>query len=63
MNPIVKILMERDGLTEQEANHSMRIAHGLLLQGEDPEEVLDAEFGLEPDYVFDLIEGMHEVAR
>jgi hypothetical protein len=26
------------------------------LDGEDPEEILHDEFGLEPDYIFDLID-------
>jgi hypothetical protein len=63
MNPIVKILMERDGLTEQEAKQRLRLAQNRVLGGEDPEEVLFDEFGIEPDYVFDLIDGMYEVVR
>jgi len=27
-----------------------------VLNGADPEEVLEYDFGLEPDYIFDLIE-------
>ena len=33
-------------------------ARACVEEGEDPEEVLEEYFGLEPDYVFDLLEGM-----
>jgi hypothetical protein len=55
-NPIVKILMERDELSYIEAEK-------MLLEGrrrvwidmEDPGEVLEEDFGLEPDYFMDLV--------
>lgn len=58
---IVKILMERDGLTEKEANHRLRFAQNRVRSGEDPEEVLHEEFGIEPDYVFDLIDWVFDL--
>ena len=51
-----EVLMRRDGLTRCEANEAIAEARERVLAGEDPEEVLAEEFGLEPDYVFDLME-------
>lgn len=50
------VLMRRDGLTMAEAAEAIEDAAQLVREGADPEEVLAAEFGLEPDYVFDLLE-------
>ena len=47
--------MSRDGLTEKQANKAIEDARELIYEGHDPEEVLLDEFGLEPDYVFDLL--------
>jgi hypothetical protein len=52
---IVEILMRRDGLSKQEAELSVQEARQRVTEGEDPEEVLQDEFGLEPDYIFDLL--------
>ena len=55
-NEIIEVLMERDGLSQREAEQELR-----RMQEEfdptvnDPEEVLVYEFGLEPDYIFDLL--------
>ena len=56
-NKIVEVLMRRDGLSEEEALEILADGRRSVEQGEDPEEVLYQEFGLEPDYIFDLIEG------
>jgi hypothetical protein len=70
MNPIIEILMERDGLSYDEAqevfdeakaeadaiidnNTGDENAMSNLL---DMEDILFDYFGLEPDYLFDLIE-------
>lgn len=55
MNRIIQILMERDNMTEQEAQDLFIDARGAVRDGDDPEEVLLDWFGLEPDYIFDLI--------
>jgi len=55
-NKIVEVLMRRDGLSEEEALEILADGRRSVEQGEDPEEVLYQEFGLEPDYIFDLIE-------
>lgn len=55
MNKIVEILMRRDNMTKAEAQDMVREARAMVAEGNDPEEILYDEFGLEPDYVFDLI--------
>ena len=55
-NKIVEVLMRRDGLSEEEALEILADGRRSVEQGEDLEEVLYQEFGLEPDYIFDLIE-------
>lgn len=61
MNRVVKILMERDGMTEEEAREEVAycrelmneaIANGDLFE---VEEILLDTLGLEPDYIFDII--------
>lgn len=56
MNELKQILMERDGLTEIEAEDILNDLGDLVLAGENPEELLLDELGLEPDYLFDLME-------
>ena len=56
MSTLLEVLMKRDKLSKEEANELINEAKERVLQGEDPEEVLEFEFGLEPDYVFDLLE-------
>ena len=61
MLSIVKVLMERDGLDKQEAEERVEearealesyIASGNLM---DAEEVCSEYFGLEPDYIDELL--------
>jgi len=54
-NAIVKILMRRDDMSREEAYEALQEARERLEEGEDPEEILLEEFGLEPDYLFDLL--------
>lgn len=58
MESIVSILMRRDGMTRAEALEIVGIARERIRAGEDPEEVLAEEFGLEPDYIFDPVLGL-----
>lgn len=53
---LITVLMNRDGLSKAEAIEQINDAADLVLLGENPEEVLLEEFGLEPDYIFDLLE-------
>ena len=56
MNDLKTVLMNRDGISEDEADDLIQDAKKRVMDGEDPEEILESEFGLEPDYIFDLIE-------
>jgi hypothetical protein len=56
MTELMQILITRDDLTRSEAAEAIAEARRRVHEdGEDPEEVLLEEFGLEPDYLFDLI--------
>ena len=47
--------MERDNMSSREADNAIEDAKQRVFEGEDPEDVLAEEFGLEPDYIFDLL--------
>lgn len=63
MNKIVEILMWRDGLERGEAENCLREGVQRLYEGDHPEEILREEYGLEPDYIFDLIGEMTFLKR
>lgn len=48
------MIIERDNITPSEARRQLLDAQRAVSGGEDPEEVLEDYFGLEPDYLFDL---------
>ena len=56
---IIKILMERDGIDEDEARELVDEVREMMADCEyDPtecENIMYEELGLEPDYIFDLI--------
>jgi hypothetical protein len=56
---IIRILMQRDGLSYMEAQatfrEGMREVKKAIAYGGDPEIVFEQEFGLEPDYLFDVL--------
>ncbi len=52
---IMQVLMERDGHSYESAREIYLDARRRVENGEDPEEILLDEFGLEPDYIFDLL--------
>lgn len=55
-NEIIEVLMTRDELTKREAEAELRrVQEEFDLAIDDPEEILAEEFGLEPDYIFDLL--------
>jgi len=56
METLKQVLMRRDKLSSDEADDAIDDAKALVAAGEDPEEVLHDEFGLEPDFVFDLLD-------
>lgn len=61
MNKIVRILMKRDGMTYEEANNLIDEAKEALQNYLDEGDSFGAEnvceefFGLEPDYLYELI--------
>lgn len=58
---VIEILMARDGLSRDEASRAFQSARSEVcdaLMGTsclDPEEVLEQELGLEPDYLFEFL--------
>lgn len=62
MNQVVKILMERDGLTEEEAKAEFRKSRKEIYEAihdganvDEVEDLVSDLFGLEPDYIFDIL--------
>jgi hypothetical protein len=55
MLTLAQILMSRDSLTIDEAEELIADAKQRVLEGENPEDILLDEFGLEADYIFDLL--------
>lgn len=61
MKEIIRILMERDGLTYEEAKEAYEDCKSEMMDALEgtsclsPDEVLQDMLGLEPDYIFDLI--------
>ena len=49
------VIMRRDGLTSEQADEMIDEAKQMVLEGEDPEEILLDMFGLEPDYFWDIL--------
>jgi hypothetical protein len=56
-NEIVRILMERDGLTENQAEIRLEEVREMINCADpcDIEDILAFEFGLEMDYIFDIL--------
>jgi hypothetical protein len=55
MSELKRILVERDCLSDQEANELIANAKLRVLEGENAEEILEYDFGVEPDYIFDIM--------
>jgi hypothetical protein len=59
MSTLKQILMQRDDLTEQEAEQQILEAkldmQNRLAEGEMPMDICEEHFGLEPDYIFELM--------
>lgn len=51
---LIKIFMNRDGMTLSEAEEQVNWMKEQVAQGENPEDVLYDE-GLEPDYILELL--------
>ena len=56
---IANVLMRRDGLTQEQADREVEYArktlYGMLEEGKDPSGICEELFGLEPDYLLELI--------
>lgn len=52
---IEDILVNRDGLTPADAKKEVAEARRRVRRGENPEDILYEDFGLEPDYIFQLV--------
>ena len=65
METIKEVLMERDGMTEEEAEdliEECRIdLHERLAEGEMPYDICAEYFGLEPDYLEELVYEYHVI--
>lgn len=59
MKSIKQILMDRDGMTEKEADAEIEAAqedlHARLANGEIPSDICSEWFGLEPDFIDQLL--------
>lgn len=61
MEEIIRILMDRDGVTYEEAKEMYKDCRAEIQEAIygtsciPPEEVLESELGLEPDYLFNFI--------
>ena len=55
METLKQVLMRRDKLSASEAQELIDEARERVAEGEAPEKILHYDFGLEPDYIFDLI--------
>jgi hypothetical protein len=51
---LLKAIMNSEGMNKAEALEILKDMRKQVEEGEDPEEVL-YEFGLEPDYILDLL--------
>lgn len=50
-----RTIMERDGISSADADQQIAEAKARITDGDDPEEVLQDDFGLELDYIMDLL--------
>jgi len=59
MKNVIEIIMRREGISFEDAKEMVTDCRDAILEGlelgEDPEEIIAQELGLEPDYLFDLI--------
>lgn len=56
MNKIVKILMERDGIDEEEARSLIKETRDEMIENPyEADDIIMEYLGLEPDYMFDIL--------
>ena len=56
-NGVIRILMERDGMTREEAQETLDEVREMLSEADpwEAEDILADELGLELDYIFDIL--------
>ena len=56
-NEVIRVLMERDGLTREEANERLEEVREMVYDADpyEAEDILADELGLEMDYIFDIL--------
>ena len=55
LETLKQILMRRDGMSAAQAQEMIDEAKQSVRMGADPEELLHDDFGLEPDYLWELL--------
>lgn len=55
MRSLQSVLMHRDDMSASEAQETIAELRRRVYAGENPEEILHSELGLEPDYIFDIL--------
>ena len=58
MEKIIKILMDRDGLDYEEAKSIVKETQEMILNADvmEADQIMAEQLGLEPDYLFDLLD-------
>ena len=58
MEKIIKILMDRDGLDYEEAKSIVEETQEMILNADamEADQIMAEQLGLEPDYLFDLLD-------
>jgi len=56
MESLKQVMMRRDDLSSEEVDAMIADAKAQVREGADPEEVLLEDFGLEPDYMFEILD-------
>lgn len=59
LNPVVAILMKRDGMSKRDAQNLVDNVREQIISAAassfDAEDIIASELGLEPDYIFDIL--------
>ena len=58
MEKVIRILMERDGMTREEAIELIEDTKSEILDSTnvlEADEIIECNLGLEPDYIFDIL--------
>lgn len=56
METLREVIKQRDNLTDDEFDELLESAKEDFDLGDDPEDILYNHFGIEPDFVFDLLD-------